>query len=92
MVMGNCWVNLDVFVLVVVVEIFLNCLLYFEVFDFGEVLFVVMDEFYSFNDLECGIVWELMLYFFFKFVCMLFFLVMVGNSVEFVGWFWICYE
>src|SRR5687768_2521108 len=55
---GNRRLNPDAPVQVVVAEILFNRLLHREMFDFGEVAAVVVDEFHSFNDPERGIVWE----------------------------------
>src|SRR5215471_8057786 len=61
LVTGNCRVNPEARVLVVVAEILLNRLLHEEAFDFTNVSAVVMDEFHNFADYERGIVWELSL-------------------------------
>lgn len=86
LVTGNRTVNPDAPVLVVVAEILLNRLLQPEIFDFGRVSSVVMDEFHSFNDNERGIVWELTLGMLPAHVRTLLLSATVGNSYEFTRW------
>jgi superfamily II DNA/RNA helicase len=86
LVTGNRRENPNARVLVVVAEILFNRLLHPEVFDFGEVSVVVMDEFHSFNDRQRGIVWEFSLALLPDHVRMLLLSATVGNSLEFVGW------
>ncbi|MCC9603273.1 DEAD/DEAH box helicase [Stieleria sp. JC731] len=86
LVTGNRRVNGDAPVLVVVAEILLNRLLNPEVFDFGEVTSVVMDEFHSFNDPERGIVWELTLALLPAHVRTMLLSATVGNAYEFTSW------
>lgn len=86
LVTGNRRVNPEASVLVVVAEILLNRLLHPEVFDFGNVSAVVMDEFHSFNDPERGIVWELSLALLPRHVRLLLLSATVGNTAEFMLW------
>src|SRR5262245_17026422 len=86
LVTGNRSVNPRGRVLVVVAEILLNRLLNPEVFDFGQVSAVVMDEFHSFADPERGIVWELSLGLLPASVRLLLLSATVGNALEFLSW------
>lgn len=86
LVTGNRRVNPEAKVLVVVAEILLNRLLRQDIFDFGDVDAIVMDEFHSFNDRERGIVWEFSLGLLPKHVRLLLLSATVGNSVEFIHW------
>lgn len=86
LVTGNCRVNPDARILVVVAEILLNRLLTPEEFSFDDVSAVVMDEFHSFNDPERGIVWELSLGMLPSTTRVLLISATVGNAPEFVAW------
>ncbi len=61
LVTGHRTINPDAPIKVVVAEVLLNRLLHAEVYDFGDVGAVVMDEFHNFNEPQRGIVWELAL-------------------------------
>ena len=91
LVTGNRRVNPDAPVLVVVAEILLNRLLQPELFDFGNVLGVVMDEFHSFSDPERGIVWEFSLSLLPAHVRVLLLSATVGNAVAFLRWLHTCH-
>ncbi len=91
LVTGNRRVNPDAPVLVVVAEILLNRLLQPELFDFTDVLGVVMDEFHSFSDVERGIVWEFSLSLLPKHVRMLLLSATVGNAKQFLQWLQVCH-
>ncbi len=91
LVTGNRRVNPDAPVLVVVAEILLNRLLQPELFDFGNVLGVVMDEFHSFSDPERGIVWEFSLSLLPAPVRVLLLSATVGNAVAFLRWLHTCH-
>jgi superfamily II DNA/RNA helicase len=86
LVTGNCRVNPDARVLVVVAEILLNRLLHPEAFAFDQVSAVVMDEFHSFADPERGIVWELGLAMLPAHIRLLLLSATVGNAMEFLNW------
>lgn len=86
LVTGNRRVNPNALVLVVVAEILFNRLLQPDLFDFGDVEAVVMDEFHSFNDPERGIVWELTLGMLPAHTRTLLLSATVGNSYEFTRW------
>jgi superfamily II DNA/RNA helicase len=83
---GNRRVNPDAPIQVVVAEILFNRLLHREMFDFNDVVAVVVDEFHSFNDPERGIVWEFTLGMLPAHVRLLLLSATVGNAYEFVSW------
>jgi superfamily II DNA/RNA helicase len=101
LVTGNRRVNPQARILVVVAEILLNRLLHAtspmgpigpigpigsDLFDFGGVSAVVMDEFHNFADAERGIVWELSLALLPAHIRLLLLSATVGNANEFIGW------
>ena len=86
LITGNRKENADARILVVVAEILLNRLLSPEEESFDDVSAVVMDEFYTFNDPERGIVWELSLGLLPRHTKLLLISATVGNAVEFVVW------
>lgn len=81
MIMGDFFVNVDVFIICCMVEIFVNF-----VFCQGvdvEVGQVVMDEFYFYGDLDCGWVWQVLLFELLQ-VQFILMLVIFGDVIEFV--------
>lgn len=47
---------------------------------------VIFDEVYYINDVECGVVWEEVFIMFFDYVFIIFLSVIVFNVFEFVDW------
>jgi superfamily II DNA/RNA helicase len=86
LVTGHRTVNPNAPIKVVVAEVLLNRLLHPEVFDFGQVGGVVMDEFHNFNEPQRGIVWELALSLLPKPVRVMLLSATVGAAAEFVNW------
>ncbi len=84
LVTGHRTVNPDAPIKVVVAEVLLNRLLHQQVFDFGQVGTVVMDEFHNFNEPQRGIVWELALSLLPKHVRVMLLSATVGAADEFV--------
>lgn len=86
LVTGQRTVNPHALVKVVVAEVLLNRLLHPEVFDFGNVSAVVMDEFHNFSEPQRGIVWELALSLLPKHVRVMLLSATVGAAHEFINW------
>lgn len=89
LMIGDFSVNCEVFIVVMIMEIFCN-MFYVEVDEYDDFLVdvevVVFDECYYMNDFQCGMVWEELIIYCLFMVQLVVFFVIVVNVGQLIDW------